>query len=442
MLDQIVRGPLLVPAAGGAVAYHPDGALAADADGLLRFVGDWDQLRRELPADAPRARPSEGTMLPPLVDVHTHVPQYPIRGKFVDGVPQDAPGGRLLAGLKKNVFPAEARCHDLDCAQKVADDFLADTLANGVVGGAAYMTVSATATEIALATLPAMWSVGMVLMNQNCPDDLRTDEPSLEKDMTRLAGRFGTRVIATDRFAVAVTSPLRRRLTALAKRLGLRTQTHLNEQIGEKELVEHTLYPDIPSYTEVYHRDGLLDHRCIAAHCIHMTEAEWPILVNTGSVIAHCPSSNSLLGSGVMPLDRVLDLGIPYAIATDVGASPTVSLLAELGRFLAVHAGRSTRATPSEGLYRVTLAAAAMLGLDNQIGRLEPGRPMSFIEVDANVEPAGPIASADQAIRALVPVDLDRPRRAVRRVTLGGRLVFGMAPQSPGIPLEAANRRA
>jgi cytosine/adenosine deaminase-related metal-dependent hydrolase len=144
---------------------------------------------------------------------------------------------------------------------------------------------------------------------------------------------------------------------------------------------------------------------------------------DTGSVIAHCPTSNLLLGSGVMSLDAVLDRGIPYALATDVGASPTVSMLAEMGRFLRVHHGRSTQATPSEALYRSTRAAAEILGLDQTFGRLEAGRPASFIEVTAKVNWAE-AAQADDVVVALIPDDLDAPPQSVNRVTLAGRVVF------------------
>jgi guanine deaminase len=422
VLDRVVRGPLLVPRPGGSVGWYADGALGADAGGVLHFAGDWKMLSAQLP-EGVRSRASDGVMLPPLIDIHTHVPQHPIRGRFVEGVPADAPEGRLLAGLRRNVFPAEARCGDRAYTERVARAFLADTLAHGVVGGAAYMTPSVEATEAALSILPETWSVGQVLMDLNCPPDLCTDDKTVEADTERLARQFGRRVIVTDRFAVAVSTALRRRASALAGRLGLRTQTHLNEQVAEKRLVERTLYPDATSYADVYRRDGLLDHHCIAAHCVHMTEPEWAILRDTGTAIAHCPTSNLLLGSGVMNLDEAIDRGIAYALGTDVGASPTVSMLAEMARFLQVHAGRSARATPAEALYRTTLAPAEILGLDHRLGRLEAGRPMSFIEVDAIPEIA-PRAPVEEVIRALLPADLDAPAESVRRVTLGGRAAF------------------
>src|SRR5205814_6166660 len=127
-----------------------------------------------------------------------------------------------------------------------------------------------------------------------------------------------------------------------------------------------------------YERDGLLRHRAILAHCVHMTELELAIVARSGSVVAHCPVSNTALSSGIMPLDAVVDHDIDYAICTDVGASPTTSILNEMAQFLKVHAGRSSRATPSEALLRTTLAAARMVGMDDRFGAFDVSRPMSF----------------------------------------------------------------
>jgi guanine deaminase len=415
MFDHVIRGPILIPNKDGSVVYHSDGAIAF-SNTTIEFAGPWANL----PINSKATRHSDGVILPPLLDIHTHIPQHPIRGKFAEGISAHAPGGKLLNALKQNVFPAEIRFSRPDYARAAIQSFLADTLSHGVVGGAAYMTVSAQATEIALEILPETWSVGLVLMNQNCPEQLRTDELNLEADITRLAARFGPRFIVTDRFAVATSTPLRKRATELAKRFNLRTQTHLNEQQGEKHFVEKELYPDASSYTDVYLRDGLLDHGCIITHCIHMRPDEWKILVDTNSVIAHCPSANLLLESGLLSLDAVLSHKIRYAIGTDVGSSPTVSMLAEMNRFLQVHAGRSSAATPTEALYRATLAPAQILGL--KLGRLEPGQPASFIEAQPNFPIA--VHSADHAIRALLPNDLDNPAPTISRVTVAGKVLF------------------
>jgi len=108
-----------------------------------------------------------------------------------------------------------------------------------------------------------------------------------------------------------------------------------------------------------------------------------------------------------MPLDEVMDRKIPYAIATDVGASPTVSMIAEMSRFVQVHSGNSTQATFAEALYRATRAPADLLGLGTQFGRLEIGKPMSFIEAES-----------------LLPDDIDNPSQSVSRVTIAGKKIF------------------
>ena len=394
-MQAAVRGPILNPLADGSVEFFSDGVIVPTNGGTtIDYIGPYDATRH---ANL-HIRETTNLILPPLVDCHIHIPQHPIRGRFVEGVPDDVPHGRLLAGLERNVFPAEARCDDAAFAEAVVRQFLADTLAQGVVGGAAYMTVSPLATRVALEMLPKSWAVGLVLMNQNCPAYLRTNEATLDRDIADLAGEFGQRLIVTDRFAVAVDTPLRTRGVALARKHGLRMQTHLNEQLGEKAFVEKTLYETYASYTDVYRVDGLLDHSPIMAHCVWMNEREWDMLANVDSFIAHCPTSNALLGSGTMPLDRVKERGLPFAICTDVGASPTTSLLAEMACFLRVHEGRSTAATPSEALYRVTLGTDAVLQHAPRAAGFVVGEAMSFIEVQPmSAIPAG-VFSSDEVI--------------------------------------------
>ena len=172
-------------------------------------------------------------------------------------------------------------------------------------------------------------------------------------------------------------------------------QTHLDEQQAEKVLIEQVLYPDAGSYTGVYARDGLLDCEPILAHCIHVRPEEVDLIAATASSIAHCPVSNTLLGSGVMPLDVIRSAGIPHALCTDVGASPTTSLFCEMAQFLKVHAGSSSAATPEEALRLVTVAPARMLGLGDRVGTFAAGMEWSFIEVACE----GPVpATAREAI--------------------------------------------
>ncbi|HEV2292739.1 MAG TPA: amidohydrolase family protein [Tepidisphaeraceae bacterium] len=462
---QTILGPILNPRVDGTVEFTPDGGLSCNDAGTIEYAGPAAALPPSLASSRPK-RQSDGFILPPFLDAHIHIPQHPIRGHFMDGIARDPPEGRLLAGLNRNVFPEEARCESLEVVERVVRDFARDTLAQGVVGGAAYMTVHEAATEVALSQLHAFWSVGLVLMEMNCPQYLRTDPAQAEAQMRRLAERFGRRFMVTDRFAVTVGSDLRRRAARLAWDLDLMTQTHLNEQLREKQLVEQTLYPRYDSYADVYRQDGLLDGPSVLAHCVHMTPPEYEILARRNAFVAHCPTSNALLCSGIMPLDEILAHEIEYAICTDVGASPTTSILAEMAQFLKIHAGRSPHATPSEALYRSTLAPALKLGV--QIGSLAVGRPLSFIEVepfttsatsaeDAILRGVLGLSAGDlnspalkraldrlQAVRLDCGPDLDVLQRDVRdtanrlenrvvRVTLAGEVVYNR-PTPPAGP--------
>jgi len=375
---QTINGPLLIPQPSGAVVYHRQGALRWDERGDLTFAG----AEKDLPTRRGITRTTKNILLPPFLDAHIHIPQWPIRGKFCDGIAGNPPEGRLLAGLNRNVFPFEGKCSADDHAHWVIDSFRTDTLSKGVVGGSAYMTVHSAATQIALSQLSDLWHVGLVLMNINCPTFLRTDQAHLDRDVRSLAEQFGRRFIVTDRFAVSVDSELRKHAAKLSEQFGLRMQTHLNEQHAEKAFIEQVLYPDAKTYTNVYARDGLLQREAILAHCIHMSDEEYEQVQQSGSVIAHCPTSNTLLGSGVMPLDRVMEHDIPYAICTDVGASPTTSILCEMRQFVRIHAGRSSRATATEALFRTTLGAAQLLQIETKVGHLAAHRPASFIEVE------------------------------------------------------------
>lgn len=390
-----LRGPILNPLPDRTIDYIPDGVLAADDLGRISFVGPHAEFVNAH-GEAAAIETITGLILPPMLDLHTHVPQHPIRGHFCEGVDDHAPEGRLLAGLNRNVFPKEVRFEDLEYARRVVDAFAADTLSNGVVGGSVFLTVHAEAAFDALHRLSPLWHGGLVLMDQNCPEDLRSGL-YVQPDLRNLAESLGKRLVVTDRFAVATTAPLRQYGAAIAREFDLMTQTHLNEQLTEKDFVEKTLYPDAESYTHVYLRDGLLDTRPILAHCIHMTDPEWSILQSRRAVVAHCPTSNALLGSGIMKLDEVVGRSIDYAICTDVGASPSTSLLTEMAMFLLVHRGRHTHATACEALWRTTLGPARVLGVDSQVGTFKIGSVLSYVVAETFVPPSA--TSAEDVIR-------------------------------------------
>jgi len=252
MIKQIIRASILNPQPDGSVDFLPDAALAADAAGTLLFVGPFAELHKQLGQGAPPVDRRGGILIPAMFDNHTHIPQHPIRGRFSEGIVGNPPGGRLLASLNRNVFPIERRAVEESWARRTILQFRKDTLANGVIGGATYVTVHPVAARLALELLPATWSVGLVFMDQNCPAYLRNNIGTLDEDVAGLVAIAGggpaSRLILTDRFAMACSTPLRLRASSLARHFDLRMQTHLNEQLGEKRAVERDLYPNRGTY--------------------------------------------------------------------------------------------------------------------------------------------------------------------------------------------------
>ncbi|HEY0008251.1 MAG TPA: amidohydrolase family protein, partial [Tepidisphaeraceae bacterium] len=249
-MAKVLRGVILNPQADRSVALFNDGVLATGDDRRLTFVGHWKDFASIHGANVPYEQ-ATGLILPAMVDLHTHVPQFPIRGDFSKGVSQNDPRGVLLASLQTNVFPVEAQFADVEHAERVIRAFVADAASHGVIGGCAFLTAHPAAARRAMEVLPPTWHGGLVLMNQNCPDDLCTPDAIID-DVKALSRDFGQRHVITDRFAVATTSPLRRRAAEVARNEGAMTQTHLNEQLAEKALVEDVLYRGTKSYADVY----------------------------------------------------------------------------------------------------------------------------------------------------------------------------------------------
>ncbi len=105
---------------------------------------------------------------------------------------------------------------------------------------------------------------------------------------------------------------------------GVLFTTHLNETRAEVELVRE-LFPWARDYLETYERFGLVDGRSVFAHDVHVSDDELRRLAGAGAGVAHCPSSNAFLGSGLFPLRRHLDAGVRVALGTDVETSTRLS---------------------------------------------------------------------------------------------------------------------
>jgi guanine deaminase len=239
---------------------------------------------------------------------------------------------------------------------------------------------------------------GKVLMDRHAPPALCDDVASAERDSRELIARWhGTGRLSyamTVRFAPTST----REQLAMAGRFmsevpGLYMQTHVAENRAEVAWVAE-LFPEARSYLDVYAGHGLLGPRAVLAHGIWLDDADRHLLADTGAQIAHSPSSNLFLGSGLMAWPELEAAGVAVSLASDVGGGTSLSMLRTLADAYKVQAMRGARLSAWKGLYGATLGAARALGLDHEIGSFEPGR---LADVCAWHWACGPVAHARDA---------------------------------------------
>ena len=174
-----------------------------------------------------------------------------------------------------------------------------------------------------------------------------------------------------------------RRIAALAEELDLPVHMHVHETAQEvaQSLQQYGMRP-----LERLERLGLVSERLLAVHATQLLEAEIELLARRGAAVAHCPSSNLKLASGICPVARLLDAGTAVAIGTDGAASNNrLDLLAEAGlaALLAKGASGDARAMPSwAALESATLSGAKALGLEQRIGSIEVGKDADLAALD------------------------------------------------------------
>ena len=331
-------------------------------------------------------------LLPGFIDTHVHCPQLEVMGSW---------GAGLLDWLETYTFPSETRYADPGVAADGAARFLDALLAHGSTAAVIFPTVhkvSAEALFAAAAQRGMRIVAGKVLMDRNTPPDLRDDVAGAEADCEALINRWhgqGRNAYAvTVRFAPTSSPEQLAMAGALGRRhAGLYMQTHVAENADEVRWVAE-LFPQARSYLDVYHQHGLLHERAVLAHGIWLDEHDRALLRDTGAQVAHCPSSNLFLGSGLFDWSAAVSAGHRVSIASDVGGGTSLNLIRNAAEAYKVQALRGTRLTAWTALHAATRGAAVGLQLDSEIGHLSPGTVADLALWDWA---AGPVAQQRDA---------------------------------------------
>ncbi len=362
-----------------ACEYFEDGLLLVE-DGHIVKAGDAAGLESELPRDAEIVDYTGKLIVPGLIDCHVHFPQLDIIGSY---------GAQLLDWLNQYAYPAESRFADPAYAREVAAVFIDELLANGTTTALVFGTVHAHSADAIFEAAEAKGMrliAGKVLMDSNCPQELRDDAASGYADSKALIerwhgkGRLGYAI--TPRFALTSSAEQLAAAGRLASEYpDVWIHTHLAENMDEVDEIAR-LFPDSRSYLDVYDKHDLLRKRAVFAHCLHMDDEDRARMSAGGGAAAFCPTSNLFLGSGLFNLRAFRNAGIRCGLGTDVGGGTSLSLLRTASEAYKVvhlqeHALPATRA-----LYLATLGAAEALDLDDRIGNFEQGKEADFVVLD------------------------------------------------------------
>ncbi len=392
-------------------------------------------ITRVTPLPAP-AGPPATLVIPGLIDAHAHLPQYPLVGRHEPG---------LLPWLEKHVFPAERRFTGAarPPAELAAetDAFFAALAAHGITTAVLFAAIWEDSTRLAFETAARRGQraiIGKVMMDEGsygAAQPVRARQLSLAESRRLAADWHGANqglleYAVSPRFAVTCSMELLREAAALARDFDCFIQTHLAENHAEIAAVRRR-FPDARDYTDVYDRAGLLGPRTLLGHCLHLAAAETATLAARGARVVHCPTSNLFLGSGLCPLDRLLAAGIPVALGSDVAAGPELNPFHVMRAAVETQQARRTLdpavppLTPAHAFHLATAGAAAALGKQGQIGRLDPGLDADLVELDlAALLPHGGrfAAPADLDANLLLSLLVHRGGpRAIRRCFVRGR---------------------
>ncbi len=373
--DVVHEGALLVE----------DGAIAA-RDGEARRRG------AELAAAGrPLERLDAGGLwlLPGFVQTHVHLCQTLLRNG-----PDDLP---LLAWLSAHVFPGEAAL-DEETMEISARLGLAELIAGGTTSLLDMASVRHTdAVFRAAAASGARVTTGNALMDDPVtnPPSLRTSTEAGLDETARLASRWHgarggkLRVAFSPRFALSCTEEGLRRAAERAQEDGFLLHTHAAENAEEARLVRKRTGRSNIRYL---HDAGLSGPGVVLAHVLHTDEEDRALLAASGTSVAHCPSSNLKLSSGICPVADYLGRGIRVTLGADgapcndrLDAFSEMRLAAQISRV--VPGGRPLSAY--EVVRMATADGSAALGLSG-VGTLEPGKRADFILLDPAAGFAGP----------------------------------------------------
>ena len=387
--------------------FLPDALITVDEHGVIQGVHESFAPHTQALAERHRAAGTLVTLepgqylLPGLIDLHVHAPQWPQLGLALDL--------SLEEWLQTCTFPLEARYADTQFARATYESLVAALLANGTTTAVYFATIHLAATR-ALADICLERCqralIGRVAMDDpaQCPAFYRDSSAQAAEAETRafiqyvraMPGNGLILPVITPRFIPSCTDELLRGLGQLARETGCHVQTHCSESDWQHAYV---LARCGVTDTAALDRFGLLSRHTILAHGNFIGDADAATIVAAGAGIAHCPLSNVYFSDAVFPLRRMLQRGMHVGLGTDIsgGASPSIlenarqAIIASRSLESGVDPSltRAERRTPGSRIDAATAfwlaTAGGGIALDLPIGLFRAGFQFDAIVIDTTV---------------------------------------------------------
>jgi len=366
----------------GTIVTMDDRSSIVRGDVLIRD-GRIAEVAEKINASADETIDAKGcAVLPGFVQTHIHLCQTLFRGAADDLA--------LIDWLKKRVWPMEA-AHTADSVRASAQLGIAELIKGGTTCALTMETVRHTE-EV----LRVVEETGFRATVGKCMMDKGDDVPSQLHENTRASiddslaliqnwngqadGRI--RCCFAPRFAISCTSELLSEVSQLAKKHGVMIHTHASENKSECEIVERETGKRNVAYLDSL---GISGAHVVLAHCVHLATEEMEDLARTQTNVAHCPSSNLKLGSGLAQVAEMLARKIPVSLGADGAAcNNRLDMFTEMRTAaLLQKLAHGPEVLPAARVLRMaTIDGARALGLGQEIGSIETGKRADVIVVD------------------------------------------------------------
>lgn len=326
-------------------------------------------------------------IMPGMTDLHVHAPQYAYRGLGMDK--------ELMQWLECYAFLEESKYSNQEYAERAYEIFSDDLLKTPTTRACVFTTIHSEASLILAKKLEKkglITYVGKVNMDRNSPaaltesidDSLDTTKWFIEKVLEECEN---TKPIITPRFVPSCSDELMSELGKLRKEFDVVVQSHLSEDITEIEFVKE-LNHKAKFYGDAYDMYGMFggDYKAVMAHCVYSSDEEAELMKKNNVFMAHCPTCNTFIASGIAPVRKYLDMGLKIGLGSDVAGGYSLSLFTAIQN--AIGASKlywrlvdktKKPLTTTEAFYLATMGGGEFFG---KTGSFIPGYEADILIID------------------------------------------------------------